>query len=66
MAAIRDGRYPSPPARDLYLVAAGKPANKTVIAFLNWILTDGQKFLAEAGYVPVTPDKIKAGIEKLR
>jgi phosphate transport system substrate-binding protein len=66
MNAIRNGTYPSPPARDLYFVSAGKPTNKVVLAFLNWILTDGQKFLSEAGYVPVSPDKQKANLEKLK
>jgi len=66
MTAIRNGVYPSPPARDLYLVSAGKPNNKVVLAFLNWILTDGQKYLSEAGYVPVSPEKLKAGLEKLK
>jgi phosphate transport system substrate-binding protein len=66
MNAIRNGVYPSPPARDLYLVSAGKPTNKAVLAFLKWILTDGQKYLSEAGYVSVSPDKLKAGLEKLK
>ncbi len=66
MEAIRNGNYPSPPARDLYFVSARKPDNKAVRAFLNWILTDGQQYLTEAGYVPVSPDKIKAGLEKLK
>jgi phosphate transport system substrate-binding protein len=65
MDAIQKGIYPSPPARDLYLVAAGKPG-KVVLAFLNWVLTDGQKYLSEAGYVPVSPEKIKAGLEKIQ
>jgi phosphate transport system substrate-binding protein len=66
MDAIRSGIYPSPPARDLYFVSAGKPGNKVVLAFLNWVLTDGQKYLAEAGYVAVSPDKLKADLEKLK
>jgi phosphate transport system substrate-binding protein len=66
MSAIGTGVYPSPPARDLYLVAAGKPSNKVVLAFLNWVLTDGQKYLAEAGYVAVSPDKLKASLDKLK
>jgi phosphate transport system substrate-binding protein len=66
MDAIRNGKYPSPPARDLYFVSAGKPINKVVLAFLNWILTDGQKYLSEAGYVPVSQDKLKVGLEKLK
>ncbi|MGA3013323.1 MAG: substrate-binding domain-containing protein [Bacteroidales bacterium] len=65
MNAIRNGIYPSPPARDLYFVSEGKPGNKIVLQFLNWVLTDGQKYLAEAGYVPVSPEKIKADFDKL-
>jgi phosphate transport system substrate-binding protein len=65
MKAIQDGRYPSPPARDLYLVSAGKPGNPVVLAFLHWILTDGQKFLAEGGYVSLTKEKIEISLGKL-
>ncbi|MCK9422598.1 MAG: substrate-binding domain-containing protein [Bacteroidales bacterium] len=65
MKAIDEGIYPSPPARELYLVSGGKPVNKLVIAFLQWILNDGQKFVNEAGYVMISPDKIKAEMLKL-
>lgn len=58
MNAINDGRYPSPPARDLYFVAKGKPEKPLVRAFLRWVLTDGQKFVPEAGYVAISPDRI--------
>ncbi len=34
-AAIADGRYPSPPARELFLVSKGKPTSPVVIAFIN-------------------------------
>ena len=66
MNAINTGMYPSPPARDLYFVSAGKPTNRLVIDFLNWILTDGQKFVGEAGYVILPPEKLKAEITKLQ
>ena len=48
MNAINTGQYPSPPARALYFVSAGKPTSKLAIAFLQWILTDGQKYVGEA------------------
>jgi phosphate transport system substrate-binding protein len=64
--AISDGRYPSPPARDLYFVSAGKPVNPIVRAFLHWVLTDGQKYVHEAGYVSLTPEKIQAEQIKLQ
>jgi phosphate transport system substrate-binding protein len=65
MEAIKDGRYPSPPARDLYLVSGGKPTDKLVQAFLKWILSDGQKFVKEAGYVTIKPEQISAELQKL-
>jgi phosphate transport system substrate-binding protein len=59
MKAIQEGIYPSPPARDLYLVSGGKPTNKVVLEFLKWILTDGQKYLSEAGYVKLSGEKLQ-------
>jgi phosphate transport system substrate-binding protein len=66
MKAINDGKYPSPPARDLYLVTKGKPSDRLVKAFLMWILTEGQKYVTEAGYIAVSPGKIQASLDKLR
>ena len=66
MAAIRDGRYPSPPARDLYFVSKGKTTDPVINAFLKWILTDGQKFVNESGYVQLPEDKIKLELEKIK
>ena len=65
MKAINDGKYPSPPARDLYFVSGGKPGNKLVQTFLKWILSDGQAFVTEAGYVNIKPDQIKTELQKL-
>ena len=65
MKAINDGKYPSPPARDLYFVSGGKPGNKLVLTFLKWILSDGQKYVTEAGYVTIKPEQITAELQKL-
>jgi phosphate transport system substrate-binding protein len=66
MTAINDGKYPSPPARQLYFVSAGKPSNKLVLSFLNFILSDGQKYVNEAGYVCLKEDVIHSELNKLR
>jgi phosphate transport system substrate-binding protein len=66
MKAINSGKYPSPPARDLYLVSNGKPVTPLVRAFLEFVLTDGQRFVNEAGYVRINEVKIKAAIQKLQ
>ncbi len=63
--AIAKNKYPSPPARDLHLVAKGLPEKESVIAFLNWILNDGQKVVPEAGYINLADQKLKEQIEKL-
>lgn len=65
MEAISSGKYPSPPARDLYFVSKGKPKNIAVLAFLKWIVTDGQKYVHKAGYVNLTEEKVKSQLQKL-
>lgn len=65
MKAIRDGVYPSPPARDLYFVGKGKPDNPIVLAFLKWVLTEGQKYTDEAGYVQLPDAQILKENRKL-
>ena len=63
--AIKSGAYPSPPARDLYFVSKGLPKKQAVKDFIKWILTDGQKFVDEAGYVMLTEEQLKAELKKL-
>lgn len=65
LKAIADGVYPSPPARELYLVSKGKPNKQATIDFLKWTLTTGQKFVKEAGYVPISQQKLNDYIQKL-
>jgi len=65
MSAINSGLYPSPPARQLYFVSGGKPTSKLVVKFLQWVLTDGQKFVGEAGYVTLKENKLKEELAKL-
>ena len=63
--AIADGRYPSPPARDLYFVSNGVPTDPVVIAFLKYILTDGQKENEGQGYIAIPQEKLDASLQKL-
>jgi phosphate transport system substrate-binding protein len=56
--AITAGKYPSPPTRDVYFVSKNKPRRKEVTAFLKWVLTDGQKFASETGYIRLTKEKL--------
>ncbi len=62
--AVASGSYPSPPARDLNVVTLGKPSG-LVKAFLLWILTDGQRYVDEAGYIALPQAKLDAALGKL-
>jgi phosphate transport system substrate-binding protein len=64
--AIVSGDYPSPPARDLYFVSKGKPQKKEVIAFIDWILTKGQQYVGQSGYVPLSIEKIETELAKIK
>jgi len=64
--AISKGKYPSPPARDLYFVTKGKPVNKATVEFLKWVLNDGQKFVHESGYIALPADKLAKESAKLK
>ncbi|MDO9579025.1 MAG: substrate-binding domain-containing protein [Bacteroidales bacterium] len=67
MAAIASGKFPSPPARELYFVMKGSPENNKVLTgFIKWVLSDGQKFVNEAGYISLTKEKIEAESNKLK
>jgi len=62
--AIADGRYPSPPARDLNLLTKGKPRGATR-DFILWILRDGQRFVDEAGYIALPKERLAAAVRKV-
>lgn len=66
LKAIAAGVYPSPPARELYFVANGKPQKQATIDFIRWTLTEGQKFVTEAGYVPIDQERIDQYLKKLK
>lgn len=64
--AIASGKYPSPPARELFFVTKGVPKNKAVVEFIKWVLADGQKFVHDAGYISLPKDKIEKELSKLK
>ena len=63
--AVANGTYPSPPSRFENLATKGKPEGLTLV-FIQWILTDGQQYLEQAGYVPLTPEQQAESLAKLK
>jgi phosphate transport system substrate-binding protein len=63
MKAIISGVYPSPPARNLYIISKEK-FNGISEEFVRWILTDGQKYVVEAGYINLQKEQIRENLKK--
>ena len=66
IAAVSENKYPSPPARDLYLVSHGVPTNPVVVAFLEYVLGDGQSHNVPTGYIGIDEEKLQRGRELLK
>lgn len=62
--AISVGNYPSPPARELNLVTKGD-FNPLAREFVKWILTEGQQYALETGYVPLSEERRTQELSKL-
>jgi len=62
---VANGKYPSPPARPLNLVTKGKPTGLT-LAFIQWVLADGQNYIDEVGYIKLPSDMLQAAKEKIK
>jgi phosphate transport system substrate-binding protein len=62
---VATGKYPSPPARALNVVTKNKPTG-LLHDFILWTLTDGQKFVDEAGYVSLPQDTLAESLQKIK
>lgn len=63
-AAIAGEVYPFPPARVLYLVTKEEPT-PAIVEFYRWVLTEGQAFVPEAGYVPLPEKRLQDALAQL-
>jgi phosphate transport system substrate-binding protein len=62
--AIATEAYPSPPARNLHLVTKDEFVGLTK-EFVKWILTDGQQYVSETGYIQLPEEKLAEELAKL-
>ncbi len=56
--AVKNEIYPSPPARELYLVTKGNFTGRAK-EFMRWILTEGQKYVPGSGYIALSEEKLQ-------
>ena len=64
--AIAADKFPSPPARDLYLVTKDVPKDPAIVAFLKYILTEGQQHNVSVGYITLSEEKLQKGLDLLK
>jgi phosphate transport system substrate-binding protein len=60
--AIAADVYPSPPARELFFVLKGRPQTPVLAEFLRWVLQAGQGFVPDAGYLPLSKERLAQGL----
>ncbi|RQG98112.1 phosphate ABC transporter substrate-binding protein [Natrarchaeobius chitinivorans] len=64
LAAVEDGIYPAPPAREMFLASNG-PFDEDSHEFVDWVLTDGQEHVRENGYVPLDGETLEQAQDDL-
>lgn len=56
------GKYPHDLCGSIYAVSTTKPTDKNTLAFLTWILADGQQFLNQNGYSHLASSEIQTNL----
>jgi glycine cleavage system H lipoate-binding protein/ABC-type phosphate transport system substrate-binding protein len=59
------GKYPKTLSGSIYSVSASKPKNTAEMAFLKWVLTDGQQFLSANGYSDLVSSERQTQLDKM-
>jgi glycine cleavage system H lipoate-binding protein/ABC-type phosphate transport system substrate-binding protein len=59
------GKFPKSLINNIYTVSNGLPENEKKLAFLKWILTDGQQFLNQNGFSELIYTERQSKLEKL-
>lgn len=59
------GKYPKTLSGNIYAIAPAKPTDKNELAFLEWVISDGQQFLNSSGYTELTSIQKEADVEAM-
>lgn len=60
------GKYPKALSGNIYAVSLEKPQTEAGLAFMNWVLTDGQQLLENHGYCDLVSGERQTQLDKLR
>ncbi|MEI7725053.1 MAG: hypothetical protein WCK09_08100 [Bacteroidota bacterium] len=59
------GKYPKALSGNIYSVSSAKPNNEAEVAFLRWVLSDGQQYLSMNGYSDLVNSERQTQSDKL-
>jgi len=59
------GKYPKALSGNIYMVSSVKPTNESELAFLRWVLVDGQQFLNMNGFCDLVFNERQTQLAKL-
>jgi len=59
------GKYPKALYSDIYAVSKVQPTNENELAFLKWVLTDGQQFLNARGFSDLASSESQSQLDKI-
>ena len=59
------GKYPNALVNNIYAVAKSKPVDENELAFLSWILDDGQMLLNSNGFCSLTSGEMNSNLASL-
>ncbi|WP_090507404.1 PstS family phosphate ABC transporter substrate-binding protein [Natronorubrum sediminis] len=62
--AVEEGEYPMPPAREMFLASDGQFEDEAY-DFVEWVLSDGQEYVRDSGYVPLEEDRLEEAQQTL-
>ncbi|NGM71608.1 PstS family phosphate ABC transporter substrate-binding protein [Natronolimnobius sp. AArcel1] len=57
LTAVEEGIYPAPPAREMF-IAANEEFEDEAAEFAAWVLTEGQQYVPDNGYAPLSDDRL--------
>ncbi len=59
------GKYPKALYSNIYSISSGEPKNEAELAFLKWVLTDGQQYLYDNGYSNLLLSERVSSVDKI-
>ena len=58
------GKYPKTLVDNIYSVSSSRPVNETEIAFLKWVVTDGQQLLSQNGFTSLVLNERQSQLDQ--